>query len=138
MITLATLPEATAQDVFNQVATHLLTQKKRSVQSTSSGGSQCAYRGSVGTSCAAGCLIADDEYDPEMDSVEAIGKGWYSLTAKGLVPYTQHDDLIMELQSIHDRNTYADPVTICIHWKIALKDLAKEYGLTLPPIFQQV
>lgn len=38
MITLKTLPKATAQEVFDQVTRHLLTQMKRSVSSELIGG----------------------------------------------------------------------------------------------------
>jgi hypothetical protein len=56
MITLETLPQATAQEVFDQVATHLLTQRQRS---TTKG--NCAYRGDDGLKCAAGCLLGPDD-----------------------------------------------------------------------------
>ena len=72
MITLKTLPQATAQEVFDQVAKHLLTQMKKSVakraaESASDSKDYCMYRGFDGTKCAAGCLISDDEYKPEFE-----------------------------------------------------------------------
>lgn len=49
----------THQQIFEQVVTHLLTQKIRAI----SAGGNCVYR--AGTSkCAVGCLIPDDIYDP--------------------------------------------------------------------------
>ena len=61
MITLKTLPQATAQEVFDQVTQHLLKQGK----AARSGTGACRYRvetrGEI-LKCAAGCLIADDEY----------------------------------------------------------------------------
>ncbi len=54
-ITLATLPEATAQEVYSQVRKHLLTQKMKSIEE----GKGCVYRGPDGLMCAAGCLISD-------------------------------------------------------------------------------
>lgn len=62
--------QAEAQEIFNKVATHLLTQGKRSVASDGS----CMYRGPEGTKCAIGCLIEDDEYHPLLE-----GKGAYGL-----------------------------------------------------------
>ncbi|MGV8863237.1 MAG: hypothetical protein ACOH2T_18985 [Pseudomonas sp.] len=97
-ITLATLPEATAQQIFDQVATHLLTQMERSADKEGN----CTYRGafSEGTPlmCAAGCLIADEEYRPDMDG---DGTSWGNLAREGLVP-NNHSLLINSLQVIHD------------------------------------
>jgi hypothetical protein len=94
MITLATLAQATAQEVFDQCAVHLLTQNERSLRTTTSA---CAYRGDTGLACAAGCLIGDIEY---------IGRrfesfGWGRLVAHGRVPEA-HQHLIGGLQRIHD------------------------------------
>ena len=90
MITLATLSEATAQEVFDQVATHLLTQNK-----VSSMEGACRYR-FIDLKCAAGCLIADEEYKPEFE-----GNVWRDLTYSSLVP-NRHAQLISQLQTIHD------------------------------------
>ena len=43
MITLRTLPHATAQEVFDQVATHLLTQNARAGIVDTDGGFMCRY-----------------------------------------------------------------------------------------------
>lgn len=92
MITLETLPQATAQEVFNQVSKHLLTQNAPSVLSNGS----CAYRGEGGLKCAAGCLISDDEHDEKFEQ-----RGWGNLVDMGQVP-KEHEDLIQELQMVHD------------------------------------
>ena len=66
MITLKTLPQATAQDVFDHVTQHLLKQGKRSVSSTGA----CQYRTEQAEGvlkCAAGCLITDDEYNSKFE-----------------------------------------------------------------------
>ena len=68
MITLKTLGKATAQEVFDQVATHLLTQNERSLD-----GASCSYRNCDGLKCAAGCLISDDEYDNQMEGIDWRG-----------------------------------------------------------------
>ena len=95
-VTLATLPHATEQEIFDQVVTHLAKQRIGSFME----GKGCAYRGEGGTMCAAGCLIADDEYDPQMDAL-STPTAWSELVSKGLVP-KQHEDFILELQRIHD------------------------------------
>lgn len=116
MITLKTLPQATAQEVFDQVATHLLTQNKRSER-----GGRCTYQGINGTKCAAGCLISDDEYIPEMEN---IGH-WAKLISQNLVP-ENHALLIRNLQIVHDGY-------VPLEWKQELKRVADNYNLTFNP-----
>lgn len=94
-ITLANLKDATAQQVFDQVKTHLLAQNKKSSNET--GG--CFYR-SGDLKCAAGCLIADKEYNPDMDSMEQ-GTSWADLVSHNLAP-PEHARLISRLQNVHD------------------------------------
>lgn len=99
MITLATLKDATAQQVFDQVAAHLL---KQNEQSRNEDDSKCMYRGVGGLICAAGCLISDEEYSPDMDVGSSVGGGsWGSMVAAGTVP-EHHSYLITQLQRIHD------------------------------------
>lgn len=99
MITLKTLPQATEQEVFNQVANHLLTQMEQS-----SGNGGCWYRSTNSSGkilkCAAGCLIADEEYIERMDN-NSDETTWQYLVEEGVFPNT-HDDLISNLQFIHD------------------------------------
>ena len=109
MITLATLPQATEQEVFDQAAKHLLTQNTKSTV----GDVNCRYRGENGLMCAAGCFISDDEYDPEME-----GEIWQELI---LAP-NKHKELINDLQIIHDDCLVED-------WESELVDLAKGYDL---------
>lgn len=113
MITLKTLPEATAQQVFDQVARHLLTQMKRSLD----GAEDCVYRGDGGLRCAAGCLISDAEYRPGME-----GHSWFGLVESKLAP-EQHRDLISDLQHLHDTNAPQ-------HWKEELHRTARLCGLS--------
>lgn len=112
-ITLKTLKKATAQEVFDQVARHMLTQNMKSEDSA---GNYCAYRGAHGLKCAAGCLIADDEYKTsfEGDSWEAVADG---------LQIKKHTDLITDLQTIHD-NYEPDS------WPWRLANLADITGLS--------
>jgi hypothetical protein len=101
MITLATLKDATEQQVFDQVVRHMIKQGQRSVAGP--GVSMCLYRGPEGLMCAAGCLIADDEYQPFFDNGSGGGGGpWVSLVTLGQVP-SHHEKLIGELQRAHDQ-----------------------------------
>ena len=115
MITLKTLPQATAQEVFDQITQHLLKQGK----AAKSVPGACHYRvekeGEV-LKCAAGCLIADDEY-----SVKLEGTDWIQLAADGIVP-NNHEKLIYRLQSVHDcRDT--------VNWPKSFKEVANYFGL---------
>jgi hypothetical protein len=110
MITLKTLPQATAQEVFDQVARHLLTQNEKAYASNDGG--KCFYRLGM-LKCAAGCLIADNEYRQQF---ETLGE-WRNLVDDGLVPDT-HEGLISHLQNVHD---YYAPV----EWREALRGFAK-------------
>lgn len=92
MITLATLHQATAQEVFDQVATHLMSQGEKSERDSALG---CAYR-EGNLKCAAGCLISDAEYQPGFE-----GKDWGYLVESGCVPAI-YKDLISDLQTCHD------------------------------------
>lgn len=111
MITLKTLAQATAQEVFNQVAIHMMTQKAKSEDHHN-----CLYR-SYGLKCAAGCLIDDDEYSEEFER-----KGWGRLVVNKDVP-DSHCKLIMDLQRVHDLKAPED-------WRIYLIEVAEEHKLS--------
>lgn len=112
MITLKTLSQATEQEVFDQVAKHLLEQKQVSTFAPN----KCAYRGEAGLKCAAGCLISGDEYNPKWEN-----RGWKWLVKEEAVP-SEHCELISELQIIHDEEHPSN-------WGIHLESLAQERGL---------
>lgn len=111
-MSLKDIPNMTAQQVFDIVATHLLTQMKRSL----SFDDECMYRGSNGLKCAAGALIDDDEYSENMEH-----RSWQQLTRARRVPLA-HLKLIQGLQCIHDNS---DPK----FWYEALVKTAKDLGL---------
>jgi hypothetical protein len=111
MITINNLSEATEQEVFNQVAKHLLDQNEKSMSY-----SVCSYRGENNLMCAAGCLIPDDEYTEELE-----GNGWKDLTRTFLYP-SEHSELIQELQDVHDSYEVEE-------WKEKLFGVAEKFGL---------
>ena len=114
MITLKTLPEASRQEVFDQVVDHLLTQNK--VSQNSDG--LCVYKNEEGLKCAAGCFISDEEYD----GYKMEGNEWDFLAKTGLVP-RMHMTLIKRMQDVHDMGLPEE-------WEGALKYLAQEEKLT--------
>lgn len=115
-VTLENLALATKQQIFDQVATHLLTQEVKSATATGS----CKYRYN-GLMCAAGCLMSDDEYK---DSFE--GASWVRLAYAGQVP-EQNKDFVQSLQRIHDTYKPSD-------WFARLKILAEHNKL----VFEEV
>lgn len=116
MITLATLKDATAQEVYDQVKNHLLNQNAKSTDYKGN----CKYRGDDGFKCAAGCLMSDEEYEPEFD--EALGVSWICLSERRKAP-KEHSDLIQALQTIHDKSEVHE-------WPSKLTELALEFELT--------
>lgn len=113
MITLATLPEATPQQVFDQVVAHLRKQGARAMNEEG----DCKYHEESGNKCAAGCLIGEDEYDADLEE-----NNWGSLVKSEKVP-SNHDNLIESLQDVHDLNTPDE-------WEEAFERVAEVYGLT--------
>jgi hypothetical protein len=111
MITLKTLPQATAQEVFDQAARHLI---KQGVKSEIEPGF-CSYRHGV-LKCVAGCFISDDEYETVMED-----KCYSTLVSMEIAP-KEHQKLISALQWIHDKSQVDE-------WVGLLRDLAESEGL---------
>ena len=77
MITLATLAQATPQEIFDQSANHLLAQNKPAAVKNN----RCRYRIGRHLKCAAGCFISDSEYRSYME-----GQDWKMMINIGLAP----------------------------------------------------
>jgi hypothetical protein len=118
-----TLPES-AQEVFDKVANHLLTQNQRCAIINYSSGLTCKYRLN-GMSCAAGCLIPDDCYHIDME-----GDTWEGLIDAGFVE-ARHSDLIIALQNLHDRDDVED-------WNTGLIEIANNFGLSTASIKERI
>jgi len=109
-ITLKTLAQVSDQEVFDFVAKHLLTQNKAARAGPREDFDEPRYHyGEL--KCAAGCLIADEEYSPRFER-----KSWRQLVSTGKVP-KEHVDLIAALQKVHDASNF-------LMWKTKLKELA--------------
>lgn len=106
------LDSVSAQQVFDFVARHLLTQGKKALSETG----YCVYRGTNNLKCAAGCLITDQKYDPKME-----GKSWKSVVDNFGVS-DNHKNLIYRLQVIHDTREVSE-------WPIQLNEVAFDYNL---------
>lgn len=106
----------TKQEIFDKVASHLLTQRERSASDNGA----CLYRGPRGLKCAAGFLIPDDIYtvDMEGENAEFVFTHFFKLSA-----FREHVTLVLRLQAIHD-NFGVDL------WKDKLETLAKYEGIS--------
>lgn len=119
-ITLATLKNATTQEVFTQVATHLLTQMKKSNEYN---GGACLYRSPDNLMCAVGCLISDEEYESGMEGNSAD----VMLNRSGYLVSVKTGGLLTALQCIHDMGSPA-------RWRRELELLAGKNKLQMPEI----
>ena len=120
MITLKTLPQATAQEVFDQITQHLIRQGKAAKSATGA----CRYRVETAEGvlkCAAGCLIADDEYNREWENTY-----WPVLVEDKFVP-DSHERLIYKMQTIHDCRSPRE-------WIRSFHEIAAEVSLTFTPL----
>lgn len=121
------------QDIFDKVATHLLKQNKRcegDVQLVDGSNYHgCLYRGPNSLKCAAGCLIPDEDYKPELEGHSIDEDAPYSLISEYFMEKYEYNKeiirFIKELQVIHDCSYVED-------WKSELKNRAKREGLTFP------
>ena len=113
MITLKNLDQATPQQVFEQVAIHLLTQKAKSINQDGN----CVYKNENGLKCAAGCLIHDDEYNSNWEDIV-----WGYIASE--MEIENHRYLIDDLQTIHDNNQPDE-------WLDKLTILGNEYNLNI-------
>lgn len=102
---------ATAQEIFDHVVTHLLSQNARATD-----GFKCYYRAPNGLKCAVGCLIDDADYKPIMED-EGLVK-----LAMRFSYVEQHAPLLVQLQATHDH--HPPPA-----WPGALQSLANNFGL---------
>ena len=122
MITIATLAKARKQEVFDQIATHMLTQMKVcELAENLDNAPACVYRNSEGLKCAAGCLISDEEYNEKIGPKGLNTYGWDQLIERGIVT-KRHKNIIKELQNIHDQVTEN-------RWYYYLAGVAKKFDL---------
>jgi hypothetical protein len=118
MITLQTLEQATAQEVFEQAAIHLLTQNEKCKGLIKSGKEICVYKNDKNQKCAAGCFISGEEYMREFEA-----NSWLDLVKEfNITP--KHQVLIGELQNIHDTK-------IVEEWEEYLYNLGNEFSLNI-------
>lgn len=121
------------QHIFDVVSKHLITQGRRSVAKTKANGGEliCSYRGDDGCKCAIGVLIADDEYEPELEGTVIGNCNNQRVSARFRVMLGSVEsmlsgrmiNLLDGLQAIHDS---VNP----IDWPEHLIELAKRFELS--------
>lgn len=107
----------TDQELFDKVAAHLRTQNAKAMNADC----QCMYRAPDGKRCAAGCLILDEHYAPNIEGLAITGNlVWARLSASGVAD--AQAQLVQELQIVHD-NCQID------QWKSELARVAGRHNL---------
>ena len=86
-----------AQEVFDIVVNHLVTQRRPAY----TGLSGCMYRAPDGLRCAVGVLIPDNLYDPEFerDTADSVIRKLFN---EDLADWREHRELLLALQAVHD------------------------------------
>lgn len=111
------------QEAFDRVTNHLLTQMK---QSKSKSGN-CLYRGTDGTSCAVGCLIADEHYYPSLEGLYANSSAVIAALKKSGVKCSA--EMLLDFQDLHDCSLYEYPHENLSAIIAQLKKIAEKHGV---------
>lgn len=104
----------TAQELFDTVAAHLLTQNAKSINAHQ----KCLYRDGHGRTCAIGCLIPNHRYDEDLEQRTVFSR---AVQHAANIP-EDLVDLAQQLQQVHDQ----DPVS---EWRMALDYIAQIHQL---------
>jgi hypothetical protein len=110
----------TPQEVFDKVATHLLTQRSRAVDRL---GGDCVYRAPDGTKCAIGCLIPDELYCRSLEGLSAQRIGIRLAEDLPWIAPVTESGLLMALQTVHDGRAVGA-------WPEYLNRVASDYQLS--------
>jgi hypothetical protein len=106
------------QEIFDKVATHLLTQNKKSLSKNG-----CSYRGLDNTKCAIGCLIPDDKYTSSLEGHSLLNKLVMEVLTEELGILDGYDVGLLDiLQCLHDY--YSTDL-----WKEQLYRIAEKFKL---------
>lgn len=125
------------QELFNHVCEHLMDQDEQSItnrphangelDTTDSNGEikNCLYRHpEKPLMCAAGCVLPDSFYDPEMEGygVDVLVERWGEILPSF---FGEYKNILCCLQATHDNHLPED-------WARELATLAASHGLTVP------
>jgi hypothetical protein len=115
--------EQLLQQMFDEVAVHLLTQQAKAQEDE---GGLCRYRAPNGNRCAIGCLIAPEHYTRKLE-VFSIGDPIVQDAVSWSIGHNLNDipsavDLLNDLREVHDRLTVNE-------WPTHLRAVASRYKL---------
>ena len=105
------------QHVYDTMVNHLRQQKTRAVNENGN----CRYKTANGSMCAVGCLIADDEYDPELERLSL--ENTINFLMDGKAQPSRFKPLLWHIRQIHD------DIETVTRWEPAFKLLAAEFDL---------
>lgn len=109
------------QQHFETMVRGLAAQGWEQSMRTADYGPQCAYRGDEGRKCAAGHLLPDEKYSPDMESQTCS-----SALVSSALPADVLLNHLSTCQGMHDRNN--NPVEM----RQAFIDFASRVGFTFP------
>lgn len=113
----------TAQEIFDKVSQHLLSQNCKSL-GMRFGDTVCFYRGQDGRKCAIGVLIPDELYSSDFENLtieELLVEEYFPAQLREEL--SPHKELLSELQLVHD-NCRVNM------WSLELRGIAKKHNLT--------
>lgn len=116
------------QEIFDKVATHLLTQNARSLSQKG----DCVYRGDKGLMCAVGCLITDEAYHSDLENLPVTSSEVvYALENSNITVDDVVELLLAYLQRLHDGRTmdWACQAYKVSEWDAGLKKIAEIFNL---------
>ena len=131
----------TQQEIFDTVLEHLRKQGKASLSTEG----DCTYRGPDGTSCAVGCLIPDELYDPLIENVSLpqIFNNYPPFRREGDWPElrpimarisdhlgVENEPLLDALQRAHDGQLAAHGLSA---WEYRMRIIALDFRLEYKP-----
>lgn len=118
------------QEIFDKVVHHLHKQGKPALLFTNSAEGHCAYRGDDGSTCAVGCLIADEFYEPIFEGGGAGRADIQRAVEASLGRQLTYLDmkLLGALQSAHDLHLRHGWASFCR----SLNGIIFNLGLTWP------
>lgn len=124
-----TTKTVTTQDLFNTMVLGLRKQGRKSVDAVDPG--TCLYRGHSGTKCAVGMLITDVHYYEDLEYKSFSSERVLEVVQKsiGRKLSTKERRLCSAMQVLHDETQVAE---LLPDWEMGWKNLAAEYGLTVP------